>query len=119
MIGTGNTSKRKTSELKCSQIKELFSPYLDGAVTGTEMLALQDHLSGCPRCHREYQGLRRTQQLLATVGASEGSGRFGVNCAWRSRARQQWRGRGRLRGACVYAWRMPSKLSWFPRPPGF
>ena len=27
--------------LQCPQAKRLFSPYLDGAVTGTEMLALQ------------------------------------------------------------------------------
>jgi hypothetical protein len=46
----------------------LFSPYLDGAVTGTEMLALQDHLSECAACNEQYQGLRRTQQLLASVG---------------------------------------------------
>jgi Putative zinc-finger len=67
MIGTGNTGRGKT-QLKCSQVKQLFSPYLDGAVTGTEMLALQDHLSGCPECHRNYQALRRTQQLLVSVG---------------------------------------------------
>lgn len=53
--------------LQCPEAKRLFSPYLDGAVTGTEMLALQDHLSGCPSCHRQYQALRRTQQLLASV----------------------------------------------------
>jgi hypothetical protein len=46
----------------------LFSPYLDGAVTGTEMLALQGHLSDCGACSHEYQALRRTQQLLVSVG---------------------------------------------------
>jgi hypothetical protein len=40
---------------------------LDGAVTGTEMLALQVHLSDCAACNDEYQGLRRTQQLLVNV----------------------------------------------------
>ena len=62
MMGT-----RERKELQCPQAQRLFSPYLDGAVTGTEMLALQDHLSGCPPCHREYQALRRTQQLLMSV----------------------------------------------------
>ncbi len=37
-------------------------------MTGTEMLALQDHLSDCGTCIDEYQALRRTQQLLASVG---------------------------------------------------
>src|SRR5579863_5036333 len=63
MKGTG-----KISELKCPQAKRLFSPYLDGAVTGTEMLALQDHLSDCEACNEQYQSLRATQQLLVNVG---------------------------------------------------
>src|ERR1039457_3061547 len=53
--------------LQCPQAKRLFSPYLDGAVTGTEMLALQVHLSDCAACNHEYQGLRRTQQLLVNL----------------------------------------------------
>ena len=33
----------KMTGLQCPEAKQLFSPYLDGAVTGTEMLALQNH----------------------------------------------------------------------------
>jgi len=54
-------------KLRCPQAKRLFSPYLDGVVTGAEMLALQGHLSDCAGCRGEYQALRRTQQLLARV----------------------------------------------------
>jgi hypothetical protein len=63
MKGTGTMK-----EVQCPQAKRLFSPYLDGAVTGAEMLALQEHLSDCGACSHEYQALRRTQQLLASVG---------------------------------------------------
>jgi hypothetical protein len=52
-------------KLQCPAAKKLFSPYLDGAVTGVEMLGLQEHLAECAKCEREYQSLRRTQQLLA------------------------------------------------------
>ncbi len=62
MKGTG-----KILGLQCPQAKRLFSPYLDGAVTGTEMLALQQHLADCPACNSEYQGLRRTQELLGSM----------------------------------------------------
>jgi hypothetical protein len=62
MKGTVNNT-----EMQCPGAKRLFSPYLDGAVTGTEMLALQGHLSDCGACEHEYQALRRTQQLLASV----------------------------------------------------
>ena len=54
MKGTGNIMG-----LQCPQAKRLFSPYLDGAVTGSQMLALHRHLSDCASCNGEYQGLRR------------------------------------------------------------
>jgi anti-sigma factor RsiW len=54
--------------MKCANAKRLLSPYLDGAVTGTEMRALQQHLEDCPACTREYKSLRQTQQLLMSVG---------------------------------------------------
>jgi hypothetical protein len=53
--------------LQCPQAKRLFSPYLDGAVTGAEMLALQAHLLDCAACNDEYESLRRSQQLLTSV----------------------------------------------------
>jgi Putative zinc-finger len=57
-----------TNTMKCAQAKGLLSPYLDGAVTGIEMLGLQEHLDGCKGCMREYKSLRQTQQLLMSVG---------------------------------------------------
>jgi hypothetical protein len=49
-------------------VKELLSPYLDGAVTGTEMQGVQEHLESCAPCMREYTLLRQTQQLLTGMG---------------------------------------------------
>ena len=54
--------------MKCFEAKPMFSPYLDGAVTGTEMQALSRHLQACADCQREYVSLRQTQQLLTKVG---------------------------------------------------
>ena len=54
--------------MKCSQSKSLLSPYLDGMLTGTQMLALGAHLDTCQACSTEYDALRRTQQLLVSVG---------------------------------------------------
>jgi hypothetical protein len=54
--------------MKCSEAKSMFSPYLDGVVTGTEMLALTRHLDSCARCQRAYVSLRQTQQLLTRAG---------------------------------------------------
>lgn len=54
--------------MKCGEAKSLFSPYLDGAVTGTQMHAIRRHLDICAGCRREYELLQYTQQLLAGVG---------------------------------------------------
>jgi hypothetical protein len=54
--------------MKCAEAKSMFSPYLDGAVTGTQMHALGLHLDTCVDCNQEYALLRRTQELLAGVG---------------------------------------------------
>ena len=54
--------------MKCAEAKLMFSPYLDGAVSGTEMHSLGSHLNECSHCHREYALLRQTQELLAKVG---------------------------------------------------
>ena len=54
--------------MTCTQAKPLFSPYLDGAVTGKQMRELNHHLEGCDHCSRHYSSLRRTQGLLARVG---------------------------------------------------
>jgi hypothetical protein len=55
--------------MNCTQAKVLFSPYLDGAVTGKQMHALSQHLESCAGCRPEYVSLRQTQQLLARMGA--------------------------------------------------
>src|SRR5207245_10472361 len=54
--------------MKCGEVRSLFSPYLDGAVTGIQMHALSQHLEICSRCNREYLLLRRSQQLLTGLG---------------------------------------------------
>ena len=66
------------SEMKCREAKALFSPYLDGAVTGTQMRGLQMHLADCAECHQKYQSLRRTQQLLWSSGRPKAPADLGL-----------------------------------------
>jgi hypothetical protein len=54
--------------MTCAQARPLFSPYLDGAVTGRQMGELSRHLESCAACSRQYISLRQTQHLLAGVG---------------------------------------------------
>lgn len=54
--------------MRCAQVRPLFSPYLDGAVTGRQMRDLSRHLETCSACQQQYVSMRQTQQLLARVG---------------------------------------------------
>lgn len=54
--------------MNCGEVKELFSPYLDGQVSGVEMNALHRHMKQCDECAREYVALQCTQQALARLG---------------------------------------------------
>jgi Putative zinc-finger len=54
--------------MKCTEIQKLFSPYLDGRVSGTEMRAVARHVDECAGCAREYAAIQLTQQLLAGTG---------------------------------------------------
>src|SRR3982074_3231449 len=55
--------------MTCAQARPLFSPSLDGAVTGKQMRELSQHIETCERCSRQYVSLRQTQQLMAPEGA--------------------------------------------------
>ena len=46
----------------------MFSPYLDGAVSGRDMHAIEQHLEGCASCRFDYAQLTRTQSLVAGLG---------------------------------------------------
>jgi hypothetical protein len=54
------------TNIACGKAKRLFSPYLDGMVSGAQMHALQAHMRQCDACRRDYQLLRQTQTLLAS-----------------------------------------------------
>jgi len=54
--------------MNCAQANSKFSLYLDGAVTGTEMMAITQHLDGCDPCQQKYVSLRQTQRLLGSMG---------------------------------------------------
>ena len=54
--------------MTCTQSKSMLSAYLDGALTGKQMQALDRHLRECSRCENQYESLRRNQLVLAQLG---------------------------------------------------
>jgi hypothetical protein len=65
--------------MKCVQAKALFSPYLDGAVSGAQMHVLAQHLEVCSACKRDYALLQQTQQLLAKAGRRKAPADLALN----------------------------------------
>jgi hypothetical protein len=66
--GGSNIIKTSITKMSCAQTRKLFSPYLDGRVSGSQMHALTRHMEQCPDCAREYAAMQRTQQLLVDLG---------------------------------------------------
>lgn len=54
--------------MKCAQARSLFSPYLDGAISGAQMQALLRHLAECAGCAGEYARWRGVQRAVAALG---------------------------------------------------
>src|ERR1035438_4775137 len=54
--------------MDCAETRKLFSPYLDGRVSGSQMRALTRHMEQCAGCAREYAATQRTQQFLTSLG---------------------------------------------------
>src|SRR5580765_6310935 len=113
MKGTGTKT-----ELQCPQARRLFSPYLDGAVTGTEMLALQEHLAECASCNGQYQGLRRTQQLMASVGRPKAPADLGLKLRLAISREAAQAKRGRFAGLKV-RWENALQAFMVPATAGF
>lgn len=57
--------------MNCARMRKLFSPYLDGRVSGSEMHALTRHVEQCAECGREFAAMQRTQQLLSHLGTKK------------------------------------------------
>jgi hypothetical protein len=54
--------------MSCTEIRDLFSPYLDRQASGAQMLAVESHLKSCGPCRAHHAQLAGTQRLVAALG---------------------------------------------------
>jgi hypothetical protein len=55
----------------CRSIRDRFSEYLDGALTGVAMQQVAAHLEKCSDCEREFSEWRQMQQALTDLGPAK------------------------------------------------
>jgi len=53
--------------LKCRRVQDAISPFLDGRLTGAEMLAVSQHLESCKTCADEFAAIQRVKIYLASL----------------------------------------------------
>ncbi len=63
---------------ECFEVRDKFSGYLDGAVSGVEMQAVAGHLGGCAACRGEFESWRGMQRVLAAMGPDKAPDDLGV-----------------------------------------
>jgi anti-sigma factor RsiW len=53
--------------MNCTQAERYLSAYVDGELSGAEMLRVRDHVSRCAACGRELESLRQVKGLLRAL----------------------------------------------------
>ena len=57
----------RTDELTCSELVELVTEYLDGALEPRDRSRFEEHLSTCPSCEVHIDQMRRTIDVLGRI----------------------------------------------------
>lgn len=57
--------------MNCRNVHHKLSAYIDGELTGTEMLSVRSHLANCPNCEREERSIRAFKRLLGAMPCVE------------------------------------------------
>jgi|YNPNPStandDraft_1061719.scaffolds.fasta_scaffold17559_2 anti-sigma factor RsiW len=55
--------------MNCRRVANLISAYVDGELSGAEMLAIRRHLSECAECAEEYESIRLVKQAVSRLRA--------------------------------------------------
>jgi len=59
--------------MNCHRLSSLLSAYIDGELTGVEMIEIRRHVDGCPNCEAELDHLRATKRLLGRLRTAQPS----------------------------------------------
>ncbi len=57
--------------MNCRRAINLMSAYVDGELTGEEMLAIRRHMATCPECAEEHQSVVLTKRAVANLATAK------------------------------------------------
>jgi anti-sigma factor RsiW len=63
---------------KCAELRQQFSAYLDGAVTGAAMQEIAAHLEACSGCTTEFAEWRIAHSLVSSIGPAKAPADLGL-----------------------------------------
>lgn len=63
---------------KCADLRQQFSAYLDGAVSGAAMQEIAAHLEACSACAAEFAQWRIAQSLISSIGPAKAPADLGL-----------------------------------------
>jgi hypothetical protein len=101
-----NWRKNRTiAATACGDVREQFSSYLDGALSGVQMHSMAEHMDGCSACATDFSDLRELQSSLAQLGPAKAPAGLqarlraalveerdrGTHLAWHQQAARVWR----------------------------
>lgn len=53
--------------MNCGRVNRLLSAYMDGELSGEEMMAVRSHIRSCPACENELEGLRALKGVIGQL----------------------------------------------------
>jgi hypothetical protein len=91
--------------MKCRQAKKLIFGYIDGVISESDRVGLEQHLNGCPECENTASGLARGLDLLHRLPEALPSENFNWKLRLRiARAKSAWPGGAESERAWLRAW---------------
>jgi len=88
--------------MKCSDIRNNFSDYIDGEALPEVAAAIEQHVTGCDECRRELENYRAFTALLSGLGEEELP--FAFNAKLRQRLEEEARARRRGKAVKKRGW---------------
>jgi hypothetical protein len=91
--------------MRCRQAKKLIFDYIDGVISESDRVGLENHLSGCRACETTASALSRSLDLLHRVPSAAPSENFNWNLRLRlAREKNAWRDSAESEGKWQRAW---------------